>query len=98
MPGRMKVACGAWAKARGRPCRAKAINGTGRCRVHGGTLRTPEGVRRATEGQAAYYARLRQHLGLPAWWRFKLVGMTATEWLAKQRAQQAQPEPGSERG
>jgi hypothetical protein len=90
VPGRSGKLCGAWAKARGRPCQAKAINATGRCRVHGGVvvLRSPEGVRRAVEARNAQLARWREEMGLPPWWRVRLVHMSAGAWLAKQRAQQ----------
>jgi hypothetical protein len=59
--------------------------------VHGGTLRSPEGVRRTVEAQAAYYAAWREEMGLPPWWRVRLVHMSAANWLAKQKAKAEAP-------
>jgi hypothetical protein len=65
--------------------------------VHGGVvvLRSPEGVRRAVEVRQAQLALWRAEMGLPPWWRVRLVHMSAADWLAKQRAQAS---AGSERG
>jgi len=42
--------CGAYARSTGKPCQAKAMPKSGRCRMHGnGGPRTPEGKARAKE-------------------------------------------------
>jgi hypothetical protein len=66
----------------------------GRCRFHGGVvrLRSPEGVRRAVEASARHYAAWRASMGLPPWWRVRLVGMSAAEWLAKHGKQEPEAE------
>jgi hypothetical protein len=63
---------------------AAGLGAGGRCHLHGGIPRTPEGVRRAAEGGAAYWARRRVELGLPPDWRIRKVRMTAAQWLARQ--------------
>src|SRR5262245_14115707 len=63
MPGRSKRLCGAWSRRSGRPCRAKAL-AAGRCRNHGGVLRSPEGLKRATEAVILYWGEWRAQRGL----------------------------------
>jgi hypothetical protein len=58
-------------------------------------------VRRAVEASAAHYSNWRAQMGLPPWWRVRLVHMSAADWLAKHGAQRpeappAEPEGGGE--
>lgn len=87
MAGHARRRCGAWARSKGRPCIAAGTGAGGRCFIHGGKLPSPEARKRITEASCAYWAAYRERLGVPAWWRCRLVGMSAAAWLAKQRAQ-----------
>ncbi|HEY1243781.1 MAG TPA: hypothetical protein VGF29_03025 [Hyphomicrobiaceae bacterium] len=64
---------------------AAGIGAGGRCAVHGGTLPSPEVRQRISEASRAYWARYREAMGLPSWWRQRLVGVSAAAWLAKQK-------------
>lgn len=52
--------CHAWARSRGRPCRAPAM-ANGRCRLHGGLSTGPK----TAEGRARALANLRQYRPTP---------------------------------